>query len=86
MQPTICVLGLGYMGLPTASFLATKGCQVTDVNISPDVINTINRAEVHIQEPELDVLVRSAVHSGNLMARTEPVSADIFIIAVSTPI
>lgn len=86
MPPTICVLGLGYIGLPTASFLATKGCQVTGVDISPDVVDTINRAEVHIQEPELDVLVRSAVNSGNLVARTEPTAADIFIIAVSTPI
>lgn len=86
MQPTICVLGLGYIGLPTASFLATKGCQVTGVDISPDIVETINRAEVHMREPELDVLVRSAVNSGNLVARTEPAAADIFIIAVSTPI
>lgn len=86
MQPTICVLGLGYIGLPTASFLATKGCQVTGVDISPSVVETINRAEVHIREPELDVLVRSAVNSGNLVARTAPTAADIFIIAVSTPI
>jgi UDP-N-acetyl-D-mannosaminuronic acid dehydrogenase len=85
MSQTICVIGLGYIGLPTASFLATKGCQVVGVDISEGVVDTINRGEIHIKEPELDVLVRSAVQSGNLVARTDPVPADIFIIAVSTP-
>ena len=86
MQHTVCVLGLGYIGLPTASFLATKGCKVIGVDVSSEVVDTINRAEVHIQEPELDVLVRSAVHSGNLTAQTEPASADVFFITVPTPI
>ncbi len=86
MQQTICVLGLGYIGLPTASFLATKGCKVIGVDVSSEVVDTINRAEVHIQEPELDVLVRSAVHSGNLTAQTEPATADVFFITVPTPI
>ena len=86
MQQTICVLGLGYIGLPTASFLATKGCKVIGVDVSNEVVDTINRAEVHIQEPELDVLVRSAVHSGNLTAQTEPATADVFFITVPTPI
>ena len=86
MQHSVCVLGLGYIGLPTASFLATKGCQVTGVDVSSDVVDTINRAEVHIVEPELDVLVRSAVHSGNLKAQTEPSAADVFFITVPTPV
>ena len=86
MQQTVCVVGLGYIGLPTASFLATKGCKVIGVDISSEVVDTINRAEVHIQEPELDVLVRSAVHSGNLTAQTEPATADIFFITVPTPV
>lgn len=86
MQQTICVLGLGYIGLPTASFLATKGCKVIGVDVSAKVVETINRAEVHIQEPELDVLVRSAVHSGNLKAQTEPAPADVFFITVPTPV
>ncbi len=86
MTPSICVLGLGYIGLPTASFLATKGCQVIGVDISAGVVDAINRAEVPIKEPELDVLVRSAVQSGNLVARTQVGPADIFIIAVPTPI
>ncbi|MEM8948904.1 MAG: UDP-N-acetyl-D-mannosamine dehydrogenase [Pseudomonadota bacterium] len=86
MQQSVCVLGLGYIGLPTASFLATKGCQVIGVDVSSDVVDTINRAEVHIVEPELDVLVRSAVHSGNLRAQTEPSAADVFFITVPTPV
>ncbi len=86
MQQTVCVVGLGYIGLPTASFLATKGCRVIGVDISTEVVETINRAEVHIQEPELDVLVRSAVHSGNLKAQTEAAAADVFFITVPTPV
>ena len=86
MQHSVCVLGLGYIGLPTASFLATKGCKVIGVDVSSEVVDTINRAEVHIQEPELDVLVRSAVHSGNLRAQTEPAAADVFFITVPTPV
>jgi len=86
MQQSVCVLGLGYIGLPTASFLATKGCKVIGVDVSHEVVDTINRAEVHIQEPDLDILVRSAVHSGNLQAQTEPTSADVFFITVPTPV
>jgi UDP-N-acetyl-D-mannosaminuronic acid dehydrogenase len=86
MEQTVCVVGLGYIGLPTASFLATKGCKVIGVDVSGEVVDTINRAEVHIQEPELDVLVRSAVHSGNLSAQTEPAAADVFFITVPTPV
>ncbi len=86
MQQSVCVLGLGYIGLPTASFLATKGCKVIGVDVSSQVVDTINRAEVHIVEPELDVLVRSAVHSGNLRAQTEPTTADVFFITVPTPV
>ena len=86
MKEKICVMGLGYIGLPTASLLATKGCEVVGVDIANEVIETINRAEVHIREPELDVLVRSAVSSGNLRAQQKPEPADIFFITVPTPI
>jgi len=86
MKEKICVMGLGYIGLPTASLLATKGCEVIGVDISATVIDTINRGEVHIREPELDVLVRSAVSSGNLRAQSEPERADVFFITVPTPI
>ena len=82
----VCVMGLGYIGLPTASFLGTKGYEVHGVDISPNVVDTINRGDVHITEPELDVLVKSAVQSGNLKAALEPAEADVFIIAVPTPL
>ena len=82
---TICVMGLGYIGLPTASLLATKGFTVTGVDVSQKVVDTINKGEIHIVEPDLDILVKSAVHSGNLTASLEPVEADVFIIAVPTP-
>ena len=81
----ICVIGLGYIGLPTASLLGTKGFKVHGVDVSKDVVDTINKGKIHIVEPDLDVLVKSAVQSGNLKASLEPEEADIFIIAVPTP-
>ena len=84
-NPSVCVVGLGYIGLPTASLLATTGFRVTGVDISPRVVETINRGEIHIVEPDLDILVKSAVNSGNLTASLQPVPADVFIIAVPTP-
>lgn len=81
----ICVIGLGYIGLPTASLLATKGYKVHGVDVSPRVVETINKGQIHIVEPDLDILVKSAVQSGNLSAGLEPVEADIFILAVPTP-
>lgn len=82
---TICVVGLGYIGLPTASLLGTKGFKVHGVDVSPKVVDTINKGGIHIVEPDLDILVKSAVQSGNLSAGLEPIAADIFIIAVPTP-
>jgi UDP-N-acetyl-D-mannosaminuronic acid dehydrogenase len=81
----ICVIGLGYIGLPTASLLGTRGYTVHGVDVSPKVVETINQGRIHIVEPDLDILVKSAVQSGNLSAGLEPVEADIFIIAVPTP-
>ncbi len=81
----ICVLGLGYIGLPTASIFATKGKKVLGVDVVPRVVETINNGEIHIDEPDLDVLVRAAVQSGNLRAAGKPSSARAFIIAVPTP-
>jgi len=83
---TICVLGLGYIGLPTASLLAAKGYTVSGVDVNAAVIDIISDGRVPIVEPELDVLVRSAVQSGQLTASTEPSPADVFIIAVPTPL
>ncbi len=85
LEKKICVIGLGYIGLPTASLLGTKGFQVHGVDVSEHVVNTINKGKIHIVEPDLDIMVRSAVNAGNLKADLEPVEADIFIIAVPTP-
>jgi UDP-N-acetyl-D-mannosaminuronic acid dehydrogenase len=82
----VCVMGLGYIGLPTAALLATKGYTVIGVDVKPEVIETINKGLIHIIEPELDVFVRSAVQSGNLKASLKPDLADIFIITVPTPV
>lgn len=81
----ICVLGLGYIGLPTASILATKGFTVIGVDINQKVVDTIKKGNIHIVEPDLDILVKSAVNSGNLTASREPQDADVFILAVPTP-
>lgn len=78
-------MGLGYIGLPTASMLATKGHQVLGVDINPKTVDTINQGNIHIVEPDLDILVRSAVGSGNLRASLAPETSDTFIIAVPTP-
>ena len=81
----ICVIGLGYIGLPTASLLATKGFDVLGVDVRAEVVEKLNRGEIHIVEPGLDILVKSAVHSGNFKASLTPTLADIFILAVPTP-
>jgi UDP-N-acetyl-D-mannosaminuronic acid dehydrogenase len=81
----ICVVGLGYIGLPTASLLATKGYRVHGVDVSARVVETIAQGRIHIVEPDLDVLVRAAVASGNLTASLAPSEADVFVIAVPTP-
>jgi len=81
----IVVVGLGYIGLPTASMLATKGHQVLGVDVNEAAVNTINSGKIHIVEPDLDILVRSAVNSGNLRASLVSEQADTFILAVPTP-
>ena len=82
---TICVLGLGYIGLPTAALLANKGYTVNGVDVDQRVVDIINRGKIHIVEPELDTFVKSAVNSGKLKAGIKPAEADVFIIAVPTP-
>lgn len=81
----ICVLGLGYIGLPTCSILAAKGYSVLGVDISQRVVDTINSGKIHITEPDLDLFVRAAVQSGKLRASITPEPADVFILAVPTP-
>ncbi|ACB86089.1 nucleotide sugar dehydrogenase [Natranaerobius thermophilus] len=82
----ICVMGLGYIGLPTASMLATNGFQVLGVDVNHRVVNMINQGEIHIEEPGLNTMVNASVKSGNLVASNKPEEADAFIIAVPTPI
>jgi len=82
---SICVLGLGYIGLPTAALLANKGFMVYGVDVVQSTIDTINRGEIHIIEPELGTFVKSAVNSRHLIASSKPKEADVFIIAVPTP-
>ena len=81
----LCVLGLGYIGLPTASIFATRGKKVLGVDVIPRVVETINRGGIHINEPDLDVLVRAAVGSGKLCAALKPERAQTFVVAVPTP-
>jgi len=81
----ICVIGLGYIGLPTASMLATHGFDVIGVDINSEIVKIINNGGIHIEEPGLHTLVQAAIKSGKLKAATEPELADIFIIAVPTP-
>jgi UDP-N-acetyl-D-mannosaminuronic acid dehydrogenase len=81
----VAVIGLGYIGLPTAALIASKGIKVVGVDVNQHVVNTINEGKIHIVEPDLDILVRSSVESGNLRATTETEKADIFIVTVPTP-
>ena len=81
----ICVIGLGYIGLPTAALLANRGYSVHGVDVVPSTVDTINQGKIHIVEPDLDTFVRAAVNSGNLKASLTPDIADVFIIAVPTP-
>lgn len=81
----VCVVGLGYIGLPTAALLATNGYDVVGVDLSGHAVETINQGKIHIIEPDLDAFVRAAVFSGKLKAFTTPQSGDIYIICVPTP-
>ena len=82
---TLCVLGLGYIGLPTASTFATHGIKVTGVDTNQEIIKGLNKGEVHLFEPGLRTLVQAAIQSGNLVTSEKPKPADAFIIAVPTP-
>ncbi len=82
----ICVIGLGYIGLPTSAMFATHGCKVVGVDVNKEVVNALNKGEIIIEEPYLDIMVQAAVRSGHLKADTKPQEADVFIIAVPTPI
>ncbi|MED4025081.1 UDP-N-acetyl-D-mannosamine dehydrogenase [Priestia megaterium] len=81
----ICVIGLGYIGLPTASVLASKGFQVHGVDVNKQAVELINKGKIHIYEPDLDTLVKEVVENKKLVAATVPEEADIYILAVPTP-
>lgn len=81
----ICVMGLGYIGLPTASTFATHGLKVVGVDVNPSVLQTLQNGELHIHEPGLRTLVQAALKSGNLEVHNQPTTGDAYIIAVPTP-
>jgi len=85
VKPDVCVVGLGYIGLPTAAIVARAGCRVRGVDVTQSVVDTINRGEIHIEEVDLDGLVQGVVARGLLSASTEMEAADVFVIAVPTP-
>jgi UDP-N-acetyl-D-mannosaminuronic acid dehydrogenase len=85
-RPRVCIVGLGYIGLPTAAALAARGFTIHGVEISESVVNTINSGNTHIVEPDLDILVRAAVESKRLTAHTTPAEAEVFMICVPTPL
>ena len=84
-KPSVCVMGLGYIGLPTAAVIARSGCHVLGIDVNPHVVDTINRGEIHIEEVDLDGLVQGVVSRKLLRASTVVEPADVFVIAVPTP-
>ncbi len=85
MFSSLSVIGLGYIGLPTAAVFASRKIKVIGVDVSEKAVNTINRGEIHIVEPDLDIVVHAAVAEGYLRATRTPEPADAFIMAVPTP-
>jgi len=81
----ISVIGLGYIGLPTAAMFASRKVNVLGVDIDQNAVDTINNGDIHIVEPDLDIVVHAAVKEGYLKASTQPEDADAFLIAVPTP-
>ena len=81
----VSVIGLGYIGLPTAAVLASRRIEVVGVDVNQYVVDMINRGEIHIVEPELDILVRAVVQTGHLRATMQAEKADVFMVAVPTP-
>ena len=82
----VAVIGLGYIGLPTAAVIASRGMRVVGVDVNEDVVKTVASGAIHIAEPDLEGLVQKVVSAGSLTAATKAEAADVFIIAVPTPI
>jgi UDP-N-acetyl-D-mannosaminuronic acid dehydrogenase len=85
-QSKVCVVGLGYIGLPTAAVLVSRGYEVRGVDVNRDLVKTINAGRAHIFEPGVEALVRAAVNTGKLKAYTEPAEADVFMLCLPTPL
>tara|TARA_X000000368_G_scaffold89881_1_gene68575 strand:- start:10337 stop:11557 length:1221 start_codon:yes stop_codon:yes gene_type:complete len=85
-EKLINIIGLGYIGLPTAAILSKNGFKVYGTDLNKDIVDTINKGEIHITEPDLDKLVKESVKSGNLKAFINPQPSDIYIICVPTPL
>src|SRR6185437_11555534 len=83
---TVTMMGLGYIGLPTAAVIASRGIEVVGVDVKEEIVNKIASGHIHIYEPDLDGLVQKVVSSGTFVARMEPAESDVFIIAVPTPV
>ena len=83
--PEVIMIGLGYIGLPTAALIAQSGTKVLGVDVNEEIVNTVNNGAVHIVEPELDNAVANAVNSGNLKASTHARTGNTYIIVVPTP-
>jgi len=81
----ICVIGLGYIGLPTAAVLASRKIHVVGVDVNPIAVETINQGKIHLVEPDLDMIVHAVVSEGYLRATSVPEAADVFLLAVPTP-
>ena len=81
----VCVVGLGYIGLPTAAMLASKGDRVTGFDVDRKIVDRVNLGEAHFFEPELDMLLNAAVNTGRFKAQHQPTVAEYYIIAVPTP-
>src|SRR5258706_6677947 len=81
----ISVLGLGYVGLPVAGALASRGFEVIGVDVAQRIVDVVNTGKIHIVEPDLDMVVQAAVSAGRLRASLNPEPSDAFIIAVPTP-
>ena len=84
-KPSVCVLGLGYIGLPTAAVIARSGCAVLGVDVTAHVVDTVNSGKIHIEEIDLEGLVKGVVARGTLRASLQIEPADVFVIAVPTP-
>ena len=82
---TICIVGLGYIGLPVASMLASRGHNVVGYDVNSVAVDSVNKGQAHFFEPDLDMLLKAAVNTGKLKASTTPVEADYYVIAVPTP-